>query len=263
MFNYFTHSIVIIFIGYASIYPIYFWIVPLQKIDQGFYRFNLGKCCIVGSLGAIAYHFIAVDYFTEIMLLVWLLLLGTLTAYYWNRNQIHNIIITTISLLGCFTLLNIMRYLVHSDIYLQASVSIMIGSMITAGVFFAMILGHWYLNVIALPISLLKKATMLLWILLIIRIFWDLYYLSYNQYVDPYGISKNTWSFIFEFDGLLILVALFMGNIFPILINYFVWRTLKLQATQSATGLLYVSIISILFGDIIFKYYLLQYGFPL
>ena len=30
---------------------------------------------------------------------------------------------------------------------------------------------------------------------------------------------------------------------------------------QSATGLLYVSIVSILFGDLLFKYYLLQYGF--
>ena len=30
---------------------------PPQKIDGGFYRFNLGMCCIVGALGAIAFHF--------------------------------------------------------------------------------------------------------------------------------------------------------------------------------------------------------------
>ena len=52
-----------------------------------------------------------------------------------------------------------------------------------------------------------------------------------------------------------------MGNIVPIILNFFIWRTLNLQATQSATGLLYVSIVSILFGDLLFKYYLLQYGF--
>ncbi len=262
MFNYFTHSIVLIFLGYASVYPLFFWITPLQKIDQGFYRFNLGKCCIIGSLGTLAYYFIATDYFTEIILLVWLFLLGSITAFYWNRKIIHNSIITLISFLGIIALLNILSHFMD-DLYFQASFAVIIGSLITAGVFFSMILGHWYLNVIALPISLLKKSTTALSAALAIRIIWDVFFMTSNVYVDSYGITKNSWSFLFDFDGILLLVALFMGNIFPVLINYFVWSTLKIQATQSATGLLYVSIISILFGDIIFKFYLLQYRLPL
>ena len=262
MFNYFTHSIVLIFLGYASVYPLFFWITPLQKIDQGFYRFNLGKCCIIGSLGTLAYYFIATDYFSEIILLVWLFLLGSITAFYWNRKIIHNSIITLISFLGIIALLNILSHFMD-DLYFQASFAVIIGSLITAGVFFSMILGHWYLNVIALPISLLKKSTTALSVALAIRIIWDVFFMTSNQYVDSYGITKNSWSFLFDFDGILLLVALFMGNIFPVLINYFVWSTLKIQATQSATGLLYVSIISILFGDIIFKFYLLQYRLPL
>ena len=262
MFNYFTHSIVLIFLGYASVYPLFFWITPLQKIDQGFYRFNLGKCCIIGSLGTLAYYFIATDYFSEIILLVWLFLLGSITAFYWNRKIIHNSIITLISFLGIIALLNIISHFMD-DLYFQASFAVIIGSLITAGVFFSMILGHWYLNVIALPISLLKKSTTALSVALAIRIIWDVFFMTSNVYVDSYGITKNSWSFLFDFDGILLLVALFMGNIFPVLINYFVWSTLKIQATQSATGLLYVSIISILFGDIIFKFYLLQYRLPL
>ena len=262
MFNYFTHSIVLIFLGYASVYPLFFWITPLQKIDQGFYRFNLGKCCIIGSLGTLAYYFIATDYFSEIILLVWLFLLGSITAFYWNRKIIHNSIITLISFLGIIALLNILSHFMD-DLYFQASFAVIIGSLITAGVFFSMILGHWYLNVIALPISLLKKSTTALSVALAIRIIWDVFFMTSNVYVDSYGITKNSWSFLFDFDGILLLVALFMGNIFPAFINYFVWSTLKIQATQSATGLLYVSIISILFGDIIFKFYLLQYRLPL
>ena len=262
MFNYFTHSIVLIFLGYASVYPLFFWITPLQKIDQGFYRFNLGKCCIIGSLGTLAYYFIATDYFSEIILLVWLFLLGSITAFYWNRKIIHNSIITLISFLGIIALLIILSHFID-DLHFQASFAVIIGSLITAGVFFSMILGHWYLNVIALPISLLKKSTTALSVALAIRIIWDVFFMTSNVYVDSYGITKNSWSFLFDFDGILLLVALFMGNIFPVLINYFVWSTLKIQATQSATGLLYVSIISILFGDIIFKFYLLQYRLPL
>ena len=66
-----------------------------------------------------------------------------------------------------------------------------------------------------------------------------------------------------QFEGFLLLVAFFMGNIVPIVLNIFIWKTLKLQATQSATGLLYISVLSILFGDLLYKYYLLRYGFLL
>ena len=263
MFNYFLHSIVLIFLGYSSIYPILFWITPLKKIETGFYRFNLGKCCIVGSLGVLAYHFISTDLFTETIMWIWLFLLTAITAFYWNKDKIHNIVISLISILGIYSLLNILFYIFSSDLLLLASFSVIIGSLVTAGVFFSMILGHWYLNVIALPISLLRNSIIVLSTSLLLRTIWDVFYLSSNQYIDAYGIVNNTWSFLFDFDGLLLLVALFMGNIFPIIINYFVLKTLQLQATQSATGLIYVSIISVLFGDIIFKYYLLQYGLPL
>jgi len=66
---------------------------------------------------------------------------------------------------------------------------------------------------------------------------------------------------MFQFDGFLLGIAFFIGNVFSIILNFLIWRTLKLQATQSATGLLYVSVISILFSDLILKYYLLEYGF--
>tara|TARA_Y100000588_G_C13369525_1_gene550068 strand:- start:92 stop:298 length:207 start_codon:yes stop_codon:yes gene_type:complete len=68
---------------------------------------------------------------------------------------------------------------------------------------------------------------------------------------------------MFQFDGFLLAIAFFIGNIFPIILNILIWRTLKLQATQSATGLLYVSVVSILFSDLILKYYLLEYGFTI
>ena len=82
-----------------------------------------------------------------------------------------------------------------------------------------------------------------------------------NNYIDNYGMSYNLWSFMFQFDGFLLGIAFFIGNLFPLALNVLIWKTIKLQATQSATGLLYVSVVSILFSDLIFKYYLLEYGF--
>ena len=74
MFSYFTATIVLIFLGYAVIYPLLLWITPLNKIDRGFYRFNMGLSCIIGALGIIGFHFISKSLISEIYLLIWILL---------------------------------------------------------------------------------------------------------------------------------------------------------------------------------------------
>ena len=261
MFNYFTAIIVLIFLGYAVLYPLLLWITPLKKIDRGFYRFNMGLCCVVGALGIIGFHFIAKSLVTEIYLLIWLLLMLFVTAINWNSKTINNYIITAISVIGCIILAQILPNLIPSANLTAALIVILMNSIITAAVFFSMILGHWYLNVVSLPIILLKRSIIVLSFFLSIRIFWNIIYFFMTNYIDNYGISYNLWSFMFQFDGFLLGIAFFMGNVFPIILNFLIWRTLKLQATQSATGLLYVSVLSILFSDLILKYYLLEYGF--
>ena len=218
-------------------------------------------CCVVGALGVAGYHLLSPDRITEIYVWIWMVSLLIITALYWNANRINNVIISSISLFGCATMIGVVFNIAPELNQNGVLFTSLIGSMITASVFFAMILGHWYLNVIALPIRLLRKATLTLWILLGIRTIWDTIYMNIDWVVDHYGIQHSLWAFMLQFEGFLLAVAFFMGNLVPIILNYFIWQTLKLQATQSATGLLYVSVVSILFGELLFKYYLLQFGF--
>ena len=101
---------------------------------------------------------------------------------YWNRESVSNAILTFVSLVGCYSLVLIADQFIDYSVFYLSSFSILIGSAITAGVFFSMILGHWYLNVIALPISLLKKSTITLWIALLIRLLWDIFYFATTQH---------------------------------------------------------------------------------
>ena len=263
MFSYLAEIVALTFLGFGSIYPLLLWLTPKALIDEGFYRFNQGMASIVIAIGMIFIYISLTLYNNTYIGVFWIFLQLVTTAIYWNKKNINNIYISIPPFIGIIYLLLIMSQILHVDIDILDYIIIFISFSIIAIVFFSMILGHWYLNVIALPISLLKKSTTALSAALAIRIIWDVFFMTSNLYVDSYGITKNSWSFLFDFDGILLLVALFMGNIFPAFINYFVWSTLKIQATQSATGLLYVSIISILFGDIIFKFYLLQYRLPL
>ena len=123
-----------------------------------------------------------------------------------------------------------------------------------------MILGHWYLNVIQLPINLLKNSIIVLSVLLVIRLFWNVYALLSFEVVDNYGISLSLVNFLWTFDGFLLSVAIFFGLLIPIILNIFIWNTLKIQSTQSATGLIYVSAVAVLFGDLFYKYYAFRFG---
>ncbi|MBT7422756.1 MAG: hypothetical protein HN782_00975 [Candidatus Marinimicrobia bacterium] len=263
MYSFFIDTIVIVFLGYAISHPLFLWLTPVKKIDTSFYRFNLGLSCIIGSLGVIGYIGIESNFISKIYIWLWISLVLIITAYYWNSKRINNFIITIISILGCFAFFQIIIQISPKSNYLILFFMILLGSMITASVFFSMILGHWYLNVINLPITLLKRSIVVFSLLLVVRTLWDVIYMSIESVTDSYGISYNLWAFTFEFDGFLLGIAMFMGNVVPLILNLFIWKTLKLQATQSATGLIYVSVLSILFGDLLFKYYLLKFGFLL
>ena len=93
---------------------------------------------------------------------------------------------------------------------------------IIASVFFSMILGHWYLNVIQLPINLLKNSIIVLSVLLVIRLFWNVYALLSFEVVDNYGISLSLINFLWTFDGFLLSAAIFFGLLIPIILNIFI-----------------------------------------
>ena len=123
-----------------------------------------------------------------------------------------------------------------------------------------MILGHWYLNVIQLPIRLLRNSVILLWIFLSIRAIWNCYGILNFEVEDIYGILQSLGSFLWTYEGFLLSVAIFFGVLVPIVLNGFIWRTILIQSTQSATGLLYVSVVAVIFGDLLYKNFTFQFG---
>ena len=73
----------------------------------------------------------------------------SITAIYWNSNNINNLVITSIAIFGIVTMIQVVNNLTHDFYSYGVWFIVLLGSAITAAVFFAMILGHWYLNVVA------------------------------------------------------------------------------------------------------------------
>ncbi len=245
---------------FGSAYPLFFWVIYKKTVNQSFYRFNLGLATIIGSVGLFFIWYLNLSINTKISAGIWVVLLMAVTAYFWNKTSIREWIVSLPSLLGGIVFFLILEQLVMLD-WSMRIVSILSG-LIICNALFAMILGHWYLNVAKLPIRYLQRVTNVMLILLSLRLVWDLYAVIAVD-VTIMGTMVPLVNFLHLIEGVFIYLAFFFGALFPLVITFMALRSLKVSATQSATGLLYIGVISVAMGDLIYKYYLLQYGLVL
>jgi hypothetical protein len=124
-----------------------------------------------------------------------------------------------------------------------------------------MILGHWYLVDTSLAITPLRDGALWLWIGVLLRLTavaavlmlggWQI--LRLNRFAD----------IVFSTNGLFFFFRSLMGLAAPLLLAGLIWQTVKIRSTQSATGLLYVALILVLFGELVSQFLRVATGYPL
>ena len=119
----------------------------------------------------------------------------------------------------------------------------------------ALCLGHWYLNQPGLPIEPLRQATQVLLVVLMFRVVFGLYW-GADVLVSNTGLRWLTSSTA----GIFWMMRMAWGLVAPAVLSYFLWQTVRLASTQSATGLLYVMVVMVLIGEIVSVYLLSVHG---
>ena len=122
------------------------------------------------------------------------------------------------------------------------------GAAFIGSVIFGMTLGHWYLIVPTLPIGPLRKLTLLMIVTTGLRTVLLIVVLVLGASSQIPEIAATIDSFS-RLAGLFFWARTLFGILGPIVICYMTWETVKLNATQSATGLLYVATILVLIGE--------------
>ena len=64
-------------------------------------------------------------------------------------------------------------------------------------------------------------------------------------------------------DLLFFAQRVIFGLALPLALSWMIWQTVKIRSTQSATGILYVAVVFILFGEFLSHYMLVSTGYPL
>jgi hypothetical protein len=124
----------------------------------------------------------------------------------------------------------------------------------------AMWLGHWYLTTPKLSISELKRVVAVMIGFLVLRFIFS----SYQTGVLLWGRTEaELWRYLMTVPGVFVLMRDLWGILLSLILSVLVWKTLKIRSTQSATGLLYVLVLSCLTGEILSMYLSFYFGIHL
>jgi hypothetical protein len=118
---------------------------------------------------------------------------------------------------------------------------LLLGSTLTA-----MLLGHHYLTAPTMSINELERAVVILAVALLVRLALAGFSLSVlDAETDPLATVGGSA------DTRILLAARYgMGFLGTAIATYMTWKTARIRSTQSATGILYITMIFVLFGEL-------------
>ncbi len=142
-----------------------------------------------------------------------------------------------------------------------AVLSSLSAALLLGAVAVTMILGHWYLVDTSLSIAPLRDGALWVSLAVVVRLSAVAAALLFGGFeILRVGRAADV---IFSTNGLFFLFRSLMGLGAPLLLAGLIWQTVKIRSTQSATGLLYVLLILVLFGELCSSFLRVATGYPL
>src|SRR5262245_33373166 len=129
-------------------------------------------------------------------------------------------------------------------------------------VMLTMVFGHWYLVIPGLSIDPLKRLTKVLMGAIGFRILTILASFAVFQIEESIPLAAVLRELMFQ-QGIFFWPRLIFGVLVPIVLTAMIWSTVQLRHTQAATGLLYLAVVALLFGEFFSKFLLFSVKIPL
>ena len=129
-------------------------------------------------------------------------------------------------------------------------------------VMLTMIFGHWYLVIPRLSIDPLKRLTKVLIAAIAVRILTiaaSFLVLQLKQVIPFSAVLRE----LFVQQGIFFWPRVIFGVLAPIALVAMIWSTVKIRHTQAATGLLYLAVVTLLFGEFFSKFLLFAVSIPI
>lgn len=260
-------------------------LMPLKEVDIQFYRLASGLSALLTAVGLflnIYYPFELPQSFgvQRVQQGVWpQVTLGLYIAFFavsfllylrmrWQKAEGAKLLVRLSALVGGLALVAEGFLYRTQDLFGGLKNFVLPLHFLTAAMFLgvfvlAMIFGHWYL-VKSMPKRLLARMAELLIFILAARLlvvlatFW-----IYSSQVSSGAAAIDQLMDLWKGHGLFFWQRMLAGLGIPAVLSYMIWKTAKLGANQSATGLLYVGVVFVIIGEMISKYIFLLSSIPI
>lgn len=227
-------------------------LILIALISQPFSSITISNFFYLDSAQPVLFQRITYMAFVLIMLLI---ILFNIIHPRWHKG-----ILGTISVCG---LLGIASYSLAigqlTNLSISQSLLVMINGLASAlilgSVLGAMITGHWYLVQHNLSLTPLKRSTFIYVISVVLR----MVALMLTAFLFWQGIESL---FNVNMSGYLFMGRLVFGLVIPLIFGFMVWSSAKIRSTQSATGILYATIILVLVGETFSRFLFFMTGIP-
>ena len=129
-------------------------------------------------------------------------------------------------------------------------------------VMLTMVFGHWYLVIPRLSIDPLKRLTKVLIAAITIRIVTMAASFAVLHFKQAVPFSAVLRELLIQ-QGIFFWPRVIFGVVAPIVLAGMIWNTVKIHHTQAATGLLYLAVVALLFGEFFSKFLLFAVRIPI
>lgn len=142
-----------------------------------------------------------------------------------------------------------------------AEANALAAAVLLGSVSLAMLLGHWYLVIPGLHIRHLQRLTNLLGAALLCRSLLMVVAITASSPVARLS-HLSAWRLAAVREGFFFWSRVGIGLLLPALLTVLTDRTVRIQSTQSATGLLYVVVVLVLIGEMLSRFLYVMAGIP-
>ena len=249
------------------------WTLPLVSRTAGvkFFRFNAGCAAVLLIIGWVFRPEVTVlgGVASSTVLLALAVVTGTLLIYWATIGRVlaalRPVLLWVGLIAGAVTL--IAQGAAVGSSLAVASTTLAIASFLSSaallgGSFTAMILGHWYLVLPSMDVSLLQSivkfhiGSIIVRIVVTIAVVW----IAIAGW-EP-GVGPNFQHYVLSSAGVFFWQRILFGLLGPSVLSYLTWETAKIRSTQSATGILYVDVFPVIVGELLAKYLHLSTSIP-
>lgn len=265
--NTFIASLSLISIGLAMFYPLFFLLID-KKVQNSnharqFLQLNYVLHLLAGSIAVLLFWITGVNYPLQLSGSVYLVVIIIVVLFYWKASLPKWNLFNASIVFGIIVFYRSFNEIVEITPLWPGIFTGILSAGTISSVMLIMVSSSYKLISENILSDFIKSLFRLLFLLVGIRIAWDLVVLFSISVETLNGELMSSLRFFWQVDPIKLILLFFFGLIVPILLKYILSTQINVPEKKYRILVAVILLMSIFFGEFLYKYFLLQYGIVL